>query len=70
MQFAVTDVLGTLAPARDDRPRRSATTGSPGRVNVWLGLLVAAAGGTACVVLLNQGSTTPFRAAAAHAVTM
>ena len=61
MQFAVTDVLNLAFGAVMIASAFVAYALNQAGVNVWLGLLAAAAAGSVASVLLNQGIYTPFQ---------
>ena len=61
MQFAVTDVLNLAYGAVMIASAFVAYSLNQAGVNVWIGMLAAAAAGAAGSVLLNQGIYTPFR---------
>ncbi len=65
MQFAVTDVLNLAFGAVMIASAFVAYALNQAGVNVWIGLLGAAAAGAAGSVLLNQGIYTPFQRRAA-----
>ena len=66
MQFAVTDVLNLAYGAVMIASAFVAYALNQAGVNVWLGLLAAAAAGAVGSVLLNQGIYTPFQRRAAN----
>src|SRR5215471_11017806 len=70
MQFAVTDVLNLAYGAVMIGSAFVAYWLNQAGVNVWLGLLIAAAAGSAGSVLLNWGIYTPFRRRGSAPVTM
>jgi len=67
MQFAVTDVLNLAFGAVMIASAFVAYALNQAGVNVWLGLLAAAAAGSVGSVLLNQGIYTPFQRRAGDA---
>jgi len=70
MQFAVTDVLNLAYGAVMIASAFVAYAVNQAGASVWLGLLAAAAAGSAGSVLLNQGIYTPFRRRGSAPVTM
>jgi branched-subunit amino acid ABC-type transport system permease component len=70
MQFAVTDVLNLAYGAVMIASAFVAYALNQAGVNVWIGMLAAAAAGAAGSVLLNQGVYTPFQRRAAAPITM
>ena len=70
MQFAVTDVLNLAYGAVMIGSAFVAYWLNQAGINVWLGMLVAAAAGAAASVLLNQGIYTPFQRRGSAPVTM
>jgi len=70
MQFAVTDVLNLAYGAVMIGSAFVAYWLNQAGVNVWLGLLAAAAAGAAASVVLNQGIYTPFQRRSSAPVTM
>jgi len=65
MQFAVTDVLNLAYGAVMIAAAFVAYAVNQAGVSVWIGMLAAAAAGSAGSVLLNQGIYTPFQRRAA-----
>ena len=61
MQFAVTDVLNLAYGAVMIASAFVAYALNQAGVNIWIGLLAAAAAGAAGSVLLNRGIYTPFQ---------
>ena len=70
MQFAVTDVLNLAYGAVMIASAFVAYALNQAGVNVWIGLLAAAAAGAAGSVLLNQGIYTPFQRRGSAPITM
>ncbi len=70
MQFAVTDVLNLAYGAVMIGAAFVAYWLNQAGVNVWLGLLAAAAAGAVASVLLNQGIYTPFRRRGSAPITL
>ena len=70
MQFAVTDVLNLAYGAVMLGAAFVAYWLNQAGVNVWLGMLAAAAAGAAASVLLNRGIYTPFQRRGSAPVTM
>ena len=66
MQFAVTDVLNLAFGAVMIASAFVAYALNQAGVNVWIGLLAAAAAGSGGSVLLNRGIYTPFQRRAAN----
>jgi branched-chain amino acid transport system permease protein/neutral amino acid transport system permease protein len=67
MQFAVTDVLNLAYGAVMTASAFVAYALNQAGVNVWIGMLAAAAAGSVGSVLLNQGIYTPFQRRAGDA---
>ena len=67
MQFAVTDVLNLAYGAVMIASAFVAYALNQAGVNVWIGMLAAAAAGSGGSVLLNQGIYTPFQRRAGNA---
>ena len=70
MQFAVTDVLNLAYGAVMIASAFVAYALNQAGVNVWIGLLVAAAAGAVGSVLLNQGIYAPFQRRGSAPITM
>jgi branched-subunit amino acid ABC-type transport system permease component len=70
MQFAVTDVLNLAFGAVMIASAFVAYALNQAGVNVWIGLLVAAAAGAVGSVLLNQGIYAPFQRRGSAPITM
>ena len=70
MQFAVTDVLNLAYGAVMIASAFVAYALNQAGVNVWIGILAAAAAGSAGSVLLNQGIYTPFQRRGSAPITM
>jgi branched-chain amino acid transport system permease protein/neutral amino acid transport system permease protein len=70
MQFAVTDVLNLAYGAVMIASAFVAYALNQAGVNVWIGLLAAAAAGAVGSVLLNQGIYTPFQRRGSAPITM
>ena len=70
MQFAVTDVLNLAYGAVMIGSAFVAYWLNQAGVNVWLGLLVAAAAGAVASVLLNRGIYAPFQRRGSAPITM
>jgi branched-subunit amino acid ABC-type transport system permease component len=70
MQFAVTDVLNLAYGAVMIGSAFVAYWLNQAGINVWLGLLAAAAAGAAASVLLNRGIYTPFQRRGSAPVTL
>jgi branched-subunit amino acid ABC-type transport system permease component len=70
MQFAVTDVLNLAYGAVMIGSAFVAYWLNQAGVNVWLGMLAAAAAGAAASVLLNRGIYTPFQRRGSAPVTL
>jgi branched-chain amino acid transport system permease protein/neutral amino acid transport system permease protein len=70
MQFAVTDVLNLAYGAVMIASAFVAYALNQAGVNVWIGILAAAAAGAVASVLLNQGIYTPFQRRGSAPITM
>jgi branched-subunit amino acid ABC-type transport system permease component len=70
MQFAVTDVLNLAYGAVMIASAFVAYALNQAGVNVWIGMLAAAAAGAAGSVLLNQGVYTPFQRRGSAPITL
>src|SRR6266516_1198012 len=70
MQFAVTDVLNLAYGAVMIASAFVAYALNQAGVNIWIGLLAAAAAGSAGSVLLNRGIYTPFQRRGSAPITM
>ena len=70
MQFAVTDVLNLAYGAVMIASAFVAYTVNQAGVNVWIGLLAAAAAGSVASVLLNRWIYTPFQRRGSAPITM
>jgi branched-chain amino acid transport system permease protein/neutral amino acid transport system permease protein len=70
MQFAVTNVLNLAYGAVMIASAFVAYTLNQAGVNVWIGMLAAAAAGAAGSVLLNQGIYAPFQRRGSAPITM
>ena len=70
MQFAVTDVLNLAYGAVMIASAFVAYALNQAGVNIWLGLLAAAAAGSAGPVLLNRGIYAPFQRRGSAPITM
>jgi branched-subunit amino acid ABC-type transport system permease component len=70
MQFAVTDVLNLAYGAVMIASAFVAYALNQAGVNVWIGMLAAAAAGSGGSVLLNQGIYTPFQRRGSVPITM
>jgi branched-subunit amino acid ABC-type transport system permease component len=70
MQFAVTDVLNLAYGAVMIGSAFVAYWLNQAGINVWLGMLAAAAAGAAASVLLNRGIYTPFQRRGSAPVTL
>jgi branched-subunit amino acid ABC-type transport system permease component len=70
MQFAVTDVLNLAYGAVMVGSAFAAYWLNQAGVNVWLGLLVAAAAGAVASVLLNRGIYAPFQRRGSAPITL